>query len=120
MPTKAPEAAKAPAAGKQVTDLRKRLGLTQQRFAQLSSSSVRAVARWEGGAKPGERALRTLVELQRLQRALCEVMKKDSVPRWLGAPNRAFGGLKPIEVIERGEIDRIWSLIYRLKSGEPY
>jgi hypothetical protein len=27
--------------------------------------------------------------------------------------------LKPIEVIERGEIDRLWEMVYRLRSGIP-
>jgi hypothetical protein len=34
-------------------------------------------------------------------------------------PNEAFGGLKPLEVIERGEIDRIWQMIHLLRSGTP-
>lgn len=104
----------------QLAVLRKTLGLSQKTFAQLASSSQRAVARWEAGEKPGELAKRTLVELQRLQKALAEIMKKDFIPQWLENPNKALGSLKPLEVIERGEIDRIWSLIYYLKSGEPY
>jgi len=34
-------------------------------------------------------------------------MKADYVATWLESPNPAFGGLKPLEVVERGEIDRI-------------
>jgi hypothetical protein len=26
-------------------------------------------------------------------------------------------GLKPLEVIERGEIDRLWNMIFHLESG---
>lgn len=111
---------KLPGYGEQYMVLRKNLGLSQKTFASLSSSSQRAVARWEAGEKPGELAKRTLVELQRLHKALTEVMKKDFISEWLENPNQALGGMKPREVIERGEIDRIWSLIYYLKSGEPY
>jgi hypothetical protein len=32
-------------------------------------------------------------------------------------PNEALGGLKPLEVIERGEIDRLWDMIFCLESG---
>jgi hypothetical protein len=35
------------------------------------------------------------------------------------SPNEAFSGLKPIELIERGEIDRLWDTVYRLRSGMP-
>jgi DNA-binding transcriptional regulator YiaG len=111
---------KLPADTAQYAVLRKNLGLSQKTFAQLVSSSQRAVARWEAGAKPGELGKRALVELQRLQKALMEIMKKDFIPQWLESPNKALGNFKPLEVIERGEIDRIWSLIYYLKSGEPY
>lgn len=103
----------------ELTRLRRTLGISQKVFAQLCSSSQRAVARWEAGEKPGDLATRTLIELQRLQRALAQVMRRDFIPQWLEAPNKAFRGLRPIEVIERGEVDRIWSLIHYLKSGEP-
>ncbi len=36
---------------------------------------------------------------------------------WLKAPNPAFGGSQPLQVIERGEIDRLWRMIYFLESG---
>ena len=44
----------------------------------------------------------------------------QAVVSWLKQANDAFDGLKPIEVIERGEIDRIWSMIFQLRSGNPY
>lgn len=48
-----------------------------------------------------------LVKLERLISALAEVMKRESIGPWLQSPNQAFEGLKPLEVIDRGEIDRI-------------
>ena len=60
-----------------------------------------------------------MTELARLADALSEVIKEDSVGKWLQTPNEAFDGLKPLEVIERGEPDRIWSMIYFLRSGVP-
>ena len=49
---------------------------------------------------------RRLTELERLTIALSEVIKKDSLGKWLQAPNPAFRGSKSLEVIERGESDR--------------
>ena len=57
--------------------------------------------------------------MQRLQQALIGVMKPDFVGVWLQTPNDAFGGLKPVEVVERGEVDRLWRMIYELESGIP-
>ena len=60
-----------------------------------------------------------VTEIQRLQRALAGVMRPDSIGPWLRTPNEAFSGLKPIEVIDRGEVERIWRMIYELESGIP-
>ena len=38
----------------------------------------------------------------RLTNALAEIVREESLGKWLQTPNEAFGGLKPIEVIDRG------------------
>jgi DNA-binding transcriptional regulator YiaG len=102
-----------------VVELRKRLQLNQGVFARLLPVSVRSLASLEGGSPPTEVVARRVVELRRLTDALAEVMKEESLGRWLQTPNEAFGDLKPLEVIERGESDRLWSMIYFLRSGVP-
>ena len=102
-----------------VVGLRKRLQLNQAIFARLLPVSVRSLATLESGSPPTDVVARRLIELRRLTNALTEVMKKESLGKWLQTPNEAFDGLKPIEVIERGESDRIWSTIYFLRSGVP-
>jgi hypothetical protein len=49
--------------------------------------------------------------------SLSEVVAADAIPAWLDAPNEAFDGLKPLEVIERGEIDRLWNMVFYLEAG---
>ena len=100
-------------------DLRKRLALKQALFARLLPVSVRSLASLEGGSPPTEAVARRLTELLRLTNALAEVMRKESLGKWLQTPNDALDGLKPLEVIDRGESDRIWSMIYFLRSGVP-
>ena len=34
-------------------------------------------------------------------------------------PNPAFDGSTPLQVVERGELDRIWRMLYDLESGQP-
>lgn len=99
--------------------IRARLGLNRETFARLVPMSTRNLASIEGGKQASPTILRRLEELRRVIRALSEVMKKEAVGNWLKRPNNAFDGLKPIEVIERGEIDRIWSMIFQLRSGNP-
>ncbi len=64
-----------------------------------------------------EPGLRRIKELDRFRDRLSEVVAEDVIPSWLDTPNDAFGGLKPLEVIERGEIDRLWNMIFNLESG---
>ena len=58
-------------------------------------------------------------EVFRLTEALSEVVDSESLGAWFVVPNEQFGGLKPVEVIERGEIDRLWDMAFRLRSGMP-
>lgn len=97
--------------------LRHRLGLNRETFARLVPMSTRSLASIEAGKHPSGTVIRNLKELKRVVDALSEVIQKDAVGPWLEQPNDAFDGLKPIEVIERGEIDRIWQMIFYLRSG---
>ena len=72
---------------------------------------------WESGCTPDEAALRRLTEIDRLRSRLGQVMKPEFIHEWLSTPNEAFDGLKPLEVIERGEIDRLWDMLFYLESG---
>jgi DNA-binding transcriptional regulator YiaG len=102
-----------------VQEFRDGLGLSRKVFSRLCGYSERTIAEWEAGKRLSAGTEKRIVELMRLERALCGVMKKSFVGEWLQTPNAAFRGLKPIEVIERGEIDRIWRMIHQLQSGEP-
>ena len=97
--------------------LREKLGLTQPEFAGLLPVSVRTLATLEKGTPPTDSVARRLTELERLRKALSEVIRDSAIGEWLNTPNPAFGGLKPLEVIDRGESDRLWEMIYFLRSG---
>lgn len=58
-------------------------------------------------------------EIRSIEQALADVIRPEFVGPWLRTPNEAFAGQTPIEVIERGEVDRIWRMIHELESGEP-
>lgn len=94
-------------------------GLSRSLYARLTGFSLRALADWESGKAPSEPALRRVREIERFRERLAEVVAADAIPAWLDTPNPAFEGLKPIEVIERGEIDRLWNMIFYLEAGLP-
>ncbi len=91
--------------------------LTQAQFAPVLSVSIRSLATLEAGSSPTSAVARRLGELARLQQALAEVVDPKAIGSWMLRPNAAFDGFKPLEIIERGEVDRIWAMIHALRSG---
>ena len=105
--------AAAPSAPRTLKQIRESAGLTQPELARLMGLSTRWVAAQEA-APPADRRV---AEVVRLLDSLTQVVKPGAIRGWLAAPNPAFDGLKPIEVVERGEIDRLWQMIFYMESG---
>jgi transcriptional regulator with XRE-family HTH domain len=100
-----------------VAEVRTDLGVSRRIFARLTGYSERAIAGWEAGGSLSEPSRQRMLEMHRLQEALARVIRAGRIAEWLDRPNEAFGGLKPLEVIERGEIDRLWRMVFELESG---
>jgi DNA-binding transcriptional regulator YiaG len=98
-------------------ELRYELQMTRPLFSRLINVSERAVAEVESKQKKVDKLQRNYVEVKRLCDALAEVLEPSVLGEWFNSANDSFGGLKPIEVIERGEIDRLWEMFFRLRSG---
>lgn len=96
-----------------------KFGLRQETLSRMTGFSLRAVAGWSNGKTPSTPVRRALVEMDRLLDGLSRLMKPKDVGRWLKEPNPALDGSTPVQVIERGQTDRIWRLLYFLESGEP-
>jgi DNA-binding transcriptional regulator YiaG len=105
--------------GLKVKDFCSSYAVTQDTFTRLTGFSSRAVANWSNGRKPSESTTRRLSELSRMFKAMENLVAKEEIGPWLKEPNPAFDGSTPLQVIERGETDRIWRMIYELESGEP-
>ena len=111
-------ASRRPSSGSMKT-LRDRFGIRQTMQARLLGVSTKTASNLRGGKTPSPQIARRLAELRRLLVALAEIVEEDVIADWLEAPNEVLDGLKPLEVIERGEVDRIWQMVYALRSGEP-
>lgn len=105
--------------GRSALELRDRLNLTRDDFGRLVDVSVRTIAKVESDKCKTASLQRDYLEIGRLCDALSEVVEPTALGEWFFAPNKRFGGAKPVEIIERGEIDRLWELVYRLRSGVP-
>ena len=98
---------------------RDKFKLAQPLVVRLTGFSPRSVAKWSQGEPPSPKQEMALVEMDRLLDALGRVMEPAQVGRWLKAPNSAFDGSTPLQVVERGETDRIWRMLFDLESGQP-
>jgi hypothetical protein len=93
--------------------------LPQPFLVRFTGFSPRSVAKWSQGEAPSVKQEKALVEMDRLLDGLSRVMEPAQVGRWLKQANSAFDGSTPLQVVERGELDRIWRMLYDLESGQP-
>ena len=119
-PTGPPAALPPPKPGSfRVQEICATYGMPRQALPRLSGFSQRAVDSWAAGKTPSAPAAKRLTELKRLFAALARLVEPSSIGPWLNQPNAAFDGSTPLQVIERGEGDRLWRMIYQLESGQP-
>ena len=102
-----------------VKDLTTRYGISYDTLTRMTGFSLRAVSNWSQGSKPSSSTAKRLTEIKRLFAALEKLVSPEAIGPWLKDPNPAFDGSTPLQVIERGETDRIWRMVYELESGEP-
>src|SRR6266404_1065292 len=102
-----------------VRQMVKRFAIPQDALSRMSVFSLRAVAEWASGKAPSAPAKTVFTEMDRLLDALARLMQPKEVGQWLKQPNPAFDGSSPVQVIERGQIDRLWRMLYHAESGEP-
>ena len=92
--------------------------LKREELGRLTGFSLRALAGWANDKLPSQPARRRLREVRRLLDALAEIVTVESIPQWLHQTNPEFAPLTPLQVIELGEIDRLWAMVYNLGSGQ--
>jgi hypothetical protein len=56
-------------------------------------------------------------EVTRLFNALADIIDKKVIGQWLQRPNQRFDGSTPLQVMERGETDRLRLMIWQLREG---
>jgi transcriptional regulator with XRE-family HTH domain len=100
-----------------VGELRHRFGISQSKLARITGYSVRAIADWESGKVLSPAAKQKLTETDRLSKALSGLLPEKELNEWMSSPNPAFEGQTPIHIIERGETDRIWQMIFEIQAG---
>ncbi len=100
-----------------VSEVRKLAGVSQEDMGRITGYSTRSVAGWEAGRLLSDSARQKLTETKRLFDALAEIMPPEHLGEWLRTPNEAFEGQPPIQIVERGESDRLWQMIHQIDAN---
>lgn len=94
-------------------------GLKRDHICRMTGISTRTVAGWAAGQPLTAASRQKVREVKRLFEAMGRVIRPKGIGPWLLHPNKAFDGQMPIHMIERGEVDLLWRMIYDLASGDP-
>jgi DNA-binding transcriptional regulator YiaG len=100
-----------------VRRLSRAYNLSTEVVSRVTGASPRTVAYWNSGTPPQRSSLQRIKEVTRLFDALADIIKGSVIGEWLQRPNRRFDGSTPLQVIERGETDRLWRMIWQLREG---
>ena len=103
--------------GEQLLRLATDAGMNYDMLAKALSVSRRSISGWLSGQEP-ERINRIRInEFGRLVAELRTIIKPEKLTSWWNQPVANFGGSTPLQVLERGETDRIWRMIWEIREG---
>jgi DNA-binding XRE family transcriptional regulator len=97
-------------------ELRSLLEMSRDDFCRLLNVSVRTLAAVEYCENQGNKLCRPYAELARLCLALSRLMPVEALRGWFTVPVARCGGMKVVDIIQRGEIDRLWQLIFQAQQ----
>jgi DNA-binding transcriptional regulator YiaG len=100
-----------------VRRLSRAYNLSNEALSRVTGASPRTVSYWNAGAAPQRSSAQKLREVTRLFDALSDIIKAKAIGPWLQRPNDAFDGSTPLQVMERGENDRLWRMIWQIREG---
>lgn len=102
---------------KAIASLKSKLSLGEPEIALALGISTRSLHRWSSGESHPQRESRThLARLVALAEHLEETFGKNAC-EWLEADSRYLGGMKPIEALRAGRMDRVEAALEALDSG---
>lgn len=107
-------------ASTEIADVRKlsrAYNLSNEALSRVTGASPRTVSYWNAGTPPQRSSAQKIREVTRLFDALAGLIKAKAIGGWLQQPNKQFDGSTPLQVIERGETDRLWQMIWQLREG---
>jgi hypothetical protein len=91
--------------------------LSNEVVSRVTGASPHTVTYWNAGTPQQRSSAQKIKEVTRLFDALADIIKGSVIGEWLQRPNKQFDGSTPLQVIERGETDRLWRMVWQLREG---
>lgn len=108
----------ASAVSKLIDDLRDRGGLKGTDVANIAAVSPATVSRWTSGkALPHPKTQLIISDLRYVVDRLSEFYTPEETRLWLYSKHRLLDGQRAIDLIHRGEADKVLSVIESLDEG---
>ncbi len=106
----------------QPRDLRDVLRLSRERLARLIGVSAKTVERWEAKpVRPARDVVRArMAQLHEIASLGAVVYTREGLADFLDAPLAEWGGLTGLQLIERGEADRVLASLASDYEGAGY
>lgn len=106
----------------QPRDLRDAFRLSRERLARLIGVSAKTVERWEAKpTRPARDEIRArMAQLRDIADLGAAVYTREGLADFLDAPLAEWGGLTPLQLIERGEADRVLASLAADYEGSGY
>ena len=87
-------------------------------LARFLNTTSRTVMRWKKeGVNPSSHHREKLEKIAYIDRKLRQVLKPEGFERWLHAYNDSLGGKRPIDLLAKGQYDKLLSAIAQLEEG---
>lgn len=106
----------------QPRDLRAAFRLSRERLARLIGVSAKTVERWEAKpTRPARDEIRArMAQLHQIADLGATVYTRERLADFLDAPLAEFDGLTPLQLIERGQADRVLEALASDYEGSGY
>ena len=106
----------------QPRDLRRAFQLSRERLARLIGVSAKTVERWEARpTRPARDETRVrMAQLREIAELGTTVYTAERLVDFMSAPLAEFGGLTPLQLIERGEAERVMAALAADYEGAGY
>lgn len=106
------------ALSEKLDNIQRSASISAREVAQLLNTRPETLSRWRvGRSEPQPKSRDSLLHLWWLTDQLAELYNPQEAHIWLFSPHRILDGERPVDLIQRGDTERVLKIIAQLKDG---